>query len=62
MTTTQGRAQLPDLTDPCLWRWMKHEPHVKYYPSKWFEEHDGIPFAEKSDTKDCGYDIPSPCG
>eukprot|EP00974_Lingulodinium_polyedra_P006246 592336-Lingulodinium_polyedra.AAC.1 len=29
-----GRTQDPDLTDPCLWRWMKHEPRFKYYPSK----------------------------
>eukprot|EP00974_Lingulodinium_polyedra_P083099 8047606-Lingulodinium_polyedra.AAC.1 len=34
---------------------MKREPHFKYYPSKWFEEHYGIPCAKNSDMKDCGY-------
>eukprot|EP00974_Lingulodinium_polyedra_P101137 9798369-Lingulodinium_polyedra.AAC.1 len=54
--------QLPDPTDPCLWRWMKHAPDFKYYPRKWCEEHYGIPFAENSDMKDCGYYLQRACG
>eukprot|EP00974_Lingulodinium_polyedra_P024409 2362800-Lingulodinium_polyedra.AAC.1 len=41
---------------------MNRKPRFEYFPSTWFEEHYGIPFAENSDMRGRGHYLQCPCG